>query len=300
MQDLLEISFQDIAAFIAVAQTGGFTLAAERLGSNKSSVGKAVQRLEKHLGSQLFQRTTRVVRLTEDGERYLSAALAAAEQLREAREALAANRAEPSGRVKVDLPAGFGRLVLPTLGALHARYPRLVVELALNDRMSDAVGEGWDVVVRVGQLPADSDMTVRRICELQLALYASPAYLAGHAPPSGIADLGAHKAVLFRGQNGRLHGWTLNDHGVRRELSPAPALILTDGHALVEAAAMGYGVAQIMDGFARPYVASGALVQVLPGTEVAAAPVHALIPVGHRMSARTRVVLEHLIDTLRN
>jgi DNA-binding transcriptional LysR family regulator len=300
MQDMLGASMQDIVAFIAVAQTGGFTSAAERLGTNKSSVGKAVQRLEKHLGSQLFQRTTRAVRLTGDGELYLSASVTALEHLRDAEQALAANRAEPAGRVRVDLPAGFGRLVLPTLGALRERYPKLIVEMALSDRMSDVVADGWDIVVRIGHLPADSEMTVRKICELKLAMYAAPSYLAKHPPIHSIADLHGHDAVMFRSPTGQLRGWSLLDKGTRRELTPAPALILSDGHALPEAAAMGYGIAQIMDRFAQLHVAAGTLVQILPGTEVPAPPVHALLPAGHRMSAKTRVVLDHIVETLQS
>ncbi|WP_229260401.1 LysR family transcriptional regulator [Duganella alba] len=268
------------------------------MGTNKSSVGKAVQRLEKHLATQLFQRTTRAVHITEDGQIYLSAARVAIERLREAEQALATNRAEPVGRVRVDLPAGFGRLMLPTLGALRARYPQVVVEMALNDRMSDPVADGWDIVVRIGHLPADSEMTVRKICDLKLALYASPSYLAQRNPILSLADLHEHDAVLFRSATGQLRGWSLNDEGQRREFMPTPALILADGHVLVEGAALGVGVAQIIDRFARPFVADGRLVHILPDADVAAPPVHALIPVGHRMTAKTRVVLEHIVQTL--
>jgi DNA-binding transcriptional LysR family regulator len=298
MHEMSGASLQDIIAFVAVAQTGSFTGAAERLGANKSGVGKAVQRLEKHLAAQLFQRTTRAVHLTEDGEIYLSAAQAAIERLREAEQALAANRAEPVGRVRVDLPAGFGRLMLPTLGELRARYPKVVVELALSDRMSDPVADGWDIVVRVGHLPVDSDMTVRKICDLKLGLYASPSYLARRGAILSLADLGEQDAVLFRSPRGQLHAWSLNDQGQRRDFAPSPALILGDGHALVEAAAMGMGMAQIMDRFAQPFIRDGRLVHVLPEADVAGPPVHALIPVGHRMTAKTRVVLEHIVHTL--
>lgn len=297
MQEMLGATLQDIMAFVAVAQTGSFTSAAERLGSNKSSVGKAVQRLEKHLATQLFQRTTRAVHITEDGQTYLSAARVAIERLREAEQALAANRAEPVGRVRVDLPAGFGRLILPTLGALRERYPKVVVELSLNDRMSDPVGDGWDIVVRIGHLPADSEMTVRKICDLKLGLYAAPAYLDKRSAIVTIADLMDHDAVLFRSFTGQLRGWSLNDHGQRREFAPTPALIL-DGHAFVEAAVLGLGISQMIDRFARPFVLDGRLVHVLPQADVPAPPVHALIPVGRKMTAKTRVVLDHLVATL--
>jgi len=297
MQEMISATLQDIMAFVAVAQTGSFTSAAERLGTNKSSVGKAVQRLEKHLATQLFQRTTRAVHITEDGQTYLAAARVAVEHLREAEQALAANRAEPAGRVRVDLPAGFGRLILPTLGALRERYPKVVVELSLNDRMSDPVGDGWDIVVRIGHLPADSEMTVRKICDLKLGLYAAPAYLDKRAAIVTIADLTDHDAVLFRSFTGQLRGWSLNDHGQRREFAPTPALIL-DGHAFVEAAVLGLGISQMIDRFARPFVLDGRLVHVLPQADLAAPPVHALIPVGRKMTAKTRVVLDHLVATL--
>jgi DNA-binding transcriptional LysR family regulator len=297
MQEMTGATLQDIMAFVAVAQTGSFTSAAERLGTNKSSVGKAVQRLEKHLATQLFQRTTRAVHITEDGQTYLATARVAIDRLREAEQALAANRAEPVGRVRVDLPAGFGRLILPTLGALRERYPKVVVELSLNDRMSDPVGDGWDIVVRIGHLPADSEMTVRKICDLQLGLYASPAYLQQRDAIASISDLMDHDAVLFRSFTGQLRGWSLNDHGQRREFAPTPALIL-DGHAFVEAAVLGLGISQMIDRFARPFVLDGRLVHVLPQADVPAPPVHALIPVGRKMTAKTRVVLDHIVATL--
>jgi DNA-binding transcriptional LysR family regulator len=298
MPDVTGALMQDIAAFVAVAQTNSFTHAAERLGSNKSSVGKAVQRLERHLGVQLFQRTTRAVHLTEDGSVYLTASLSALDVLREAEQTLATHRTEPVGRVRIDLPAGFGRLVLPTLGTLRSRYPRLIVEMAMSDRMSDAVGEGWDIVVRIGQLPVESDMTVRRIRNLKLGLYASPSYLDTHPPINTIADLNQHDAVLFRSPSRQLRGWSLGSDDMRQAFFPPPSLILTDGNLLVEAALMGFGIAQMFDGFVLPHVAAGELVHILPEVDVPGPPVHALIPVGRRMSAKTRVVLDHLVDIL--
>jgi DNA-binding transcriptional LysR family regulator len=166
MSERVDAPMAKIAVFVAVAQTGSFTRAAEDLGSSKSNVGKAVQRLETQLGTKLFQRTTRAVRLTEDGETYLAAAQDALDGLREAEQQLAARRSEPVGRVKIDLPAGFGRLLLPSFIELRERYPKLTLEVALTDRMSDPVGEGWDVVVRIGTLPQDSDLSVRKLCRL--------------------------------------------------------------------------------------------------------------------------------------
>ncbi len=290
----------DIAAFVAVAQTASFTKAAETLGTSKSNVGKAVKRLEIRLGTRLFQRTTRAVRLTEDGETYQLAAQAALDGLREAEMALAARREEPIGRVRIDLPAGFGRLLLPALASLRLRYPKITLEVALTDRMSDPVAEGWDIVVRIGELAADSEMTVRKLCDLRLGLYASPAYLDTHDTIKSTADLSGHDAVIFRGPTGRLRSWTVQEEDHQRAISPTPVLVLADGQALVDATLNGFGLAQILDRVAQPHVDAGRLRHVLPEADVAGPPVHAIIPVGWKMAAKTRAVLNHIAEDLRD
>lgn len=300
MVDRVEAQVQDIESFLAVAKTGSFTRAAEDLGTSKSNVGKAVQRLEIRLGTRLFQRTTRAVRLTEDGETYMLAAQAALEGLREAEQALAARRAEPIGRVRLDVPAGFGRLLLPFLAALRRRHPKVTLDMALTDRMSDPVAEGWDIVVRIGELPADGDMTVRKLCDLRLGLYASPEYVQRKGAIHTVADLSHHDAVIFRGPTGRHRPWTVSDNGHVRDIVMEPVLVLADGQALVDAAISGFGIAQIFDRVAKPHVLAGRLIHILPASDVDGPPVHAIIPVGRRMPAKTRAVLNHLADSLRD
>ncbi|MFJ3483860.1 LysR family transcriptional regulator [Pseudomonas sp. NPDC090202] len=294
-----DTSFPDIAAFVGVAQTGSFTRAAENLGTSKSNVGKAVQRLEGRLGTRLFQRTTRAVRLTEDGETYLIAAQSALDGLRDAAQALAARKEEPIGRVRLDIPSGFRQLFLPTISDMRNRYPQVTLELSMTDRMSDAVGEGWDIVVRVGELSHDSEMTVRKLCDITLSLYASPDYLARSTPIEAASDLVNHDALIFRGFTGRLRPWFLNDNGHLRELSPTPVLIVSDGQALIDSTVIGLGISQLFDKVAQPYLDSGKLVKVLPSVDSPGPSAHALIPSGHRMPAKTRAVLNYLADRLR-
>jgi len=300
MSERVDAPINDIAVFVAVAQTGSFTRAAEEIGSSKSNVGKAVQRLEARLGSQLFQRTTRAVRLTEDGETYLLAAQEALDGLREAEQQLASRRAEPAGRVKIDLPAGFGRLLLPSFIQLREKYPKLTVEMALTDRMSDPVGEGWDVVVRIGALPDDSEFTVRKLCDLRLGLYASPEYLARRGDVKTLTELTDHDAIVFRGPTGRLRSWTVRENDTAREIVPHPVLVLADGQALVDAAVAGFGITQIHDRVALPHVRAGRLVHLLPEADVNGPPVHAIISLGQKMTAKTRAVVNHLAETLQN
>jgi DNA-binding transcriptional LysR family regulator len=292
-------SFQEIAVFVAVAESASFTRAAEKLGTSKSNAGKAVQRLEARLGTRLFQRTTRAVRLTEDGTTYLQAAAAALEGLGQAENVLLARRDEPAGRVRLDLPAGLGRLLLPTLTKVHEKHPKVTLDLSLTDRQSDAVGEGWDLVVRIGALPEAGDMTIRKLCMLHEGLYASPDYLKRRGPITSLEQLPLHDAAVFRSASGALRAWKLNDRGQIVNIVPSPTVIVSDGQALVDAAIAGFGVAHILDRVAMPHVTSGRLSKVLPEADVEGPSVHALVPLGRRMPRKTRVVLDHLAAELR-
>lgn len=288
----------EIAAFVAVAELASFTRAAVRLGSSKSGVGKAVQRLEAQLGTRLLRRSTRAVRLTEDGALYLEAARAALAGLAEAGRALAARRGEPVGHLRLDLPAGLGWVILPTLAGFVARHPRLTLEVAFSDRFSAPLAEGWDVVVRIGFM-ADSDLLARKLCDLRLGLYAAPAYLARRGTPYAPEELLGHDAILFRGPDGRLRPWVLDRGGARVEIAPPPRLILSDGRAVVEAACAGFGIAQAYDATCAAAIAAGSLVPVLPELAAMGPPAHALLPGGRAgTSAKVRVLLDHLMTVL--
>lgn len=290
----------DIAIFVAVAENSSFTRAAEQMGTSKSNVGKAVQRLEGRLGTRLLQRTTRAVRLTEDGQTYLDAARAALDQLGEAEVALEARRDEPVGRVRLDIPVGFGSILIPTFGSLRTRHPRVTFDLSLSDRQSDAVGEGWDIVVRIGELPVSGGMTVRKLCDLRNALYASPSYLAARKPIASVMDLRNQDGIIYRSGSGQLRPWSVLDGGHTVEISPNASVIVSDGRAMIDSTKNGLGIAQIFDRVACTYVASGELVPVLPKAAVKGPPVHALIPLGRRMPPKTRVVLDHLSQVFRS
>lgn len=288
----------EIAAFIAVAELASFTRAAVRLGSSKSGVGKSVQRLEVRLGARLLRRSTRTVRLTEEGALYLEAARAALASLAEAGRALAARRGEPTGHLRLDLPAGLGWVILPTLAGFAARHPRLTLEVSASDSFSAPLADGWDVVVRIGFV-TDSGLLARKLCDLQLGLYAAPAYLAWRGTPRVPEELSGHDAILFRGPDGRLRPWVLDHGGARIEIAPPPRLILSDGRAVVEAACAGFGIAQAYDATCAAAIEAGHLVPVLPELAAAGPPAHALLPGGRTdTSAKVRVLLDHLRTVL--
>ncbi|CAN7749092.1 LysR family transcriptional regulator [Caballeronia sp. LjRoot34] len=294
-----DASVAEISSFEAVVRTGSFTGAAELLGISKSSVGKNIQRLEERLATRLFQRTTRAVRLTADGETYLRATQVALRSLREAEQEIAASKDEIAGRVRLNLPASFGRLFFPALHALRRRYPKLTLDLAFSDRMSDPVADGWDIVVRVGELSATSDMVVRKLCDTRFGLYASPGYMAERGELKSVADLDEHDAIIFRGSSGRLNPWMLNDGGYVRHIAPDAAIVLEDGEVLIDALVNGMGISQLLDRIAQPHVEAGRLRHLLPDADVDGPPVHALIPSGQKMASRTRVVLNDLADDVK-
>lgn len=294
-----ELPIHDIATFVAVAQNASFTKAAERLGTSKSNVGKAVQRLEVRLGTRLLQRTTRAVRLTEDGELYLEAARTALDGLNEAEIALSARRDEPVGRVRLDIPIGFGRMLLPVFALVREQYPKVTLELSLSDRQSDPVKDGWDIVIRAGELPAEGEMTVRKLCDIRLGLYASHDYVARHAPLTSIHDLTGHEAIIFRAGSGKTRPWTVTDGNRVFETAPPASVTTGDGRAFMNSAIASMGIAQIFDRVAAPHVEAGELQHVLPQADVEGPPIYALIPAGRRMPPKTRVVLDHLVEFFR-
>lgn len=294
MIDRNNVSIPDIMAFAAVVEAGSFTRAAEALGSTKTSMGRAVRRLEERLGTQLLQRTTRTVIPTREGEIYYEAAKAALTELKDAERLLLDRHAAASGRVRIDLPAGLGRLLLPALVELRERHPKITLDIALSDRRSDPVADGWDIVVRIGDLEPDSLTTVRKLCDLRFGLFASPDYLSRSHPIACLSDLALHHGAVFRGGNGQIRPWLVQDGPQQRAFTPIPVLVVSDGQALIDATIQGFGLAQLLDHVAAPHVASGQLIHVLPSADVPGYPVHALIPVGHRMPSRTRVVLDAL------
>ena len=197
MQNNPAMHLYELRIFVTVAELGSFSRAAEQLGLAKGRVSTAVQQLEARVGSRLLQRTTRSVRLSPDGERFLGRAqelLTDAEQL----EAMFRPAATGlTGRLRIDLPHRLARdLVLPRLPEFLARHPGLEVGVGSSDRRVDLVQEGYDCVLRVGAL-GDSEWVARPLGQLPMRNLASPAYLAAHGTPRRLADLARHRVVHY-------------------------------------------------------------------------------------------------------
>ncbi|VVS98576.1 hypothetical protein SPHINGO391_240029 [Sphingomonas aurantiaca] len=189
--------FNGIAVFVEVANAASFTRADERLGLTKSAVSKAITRLEERLGETLFTRSTRNLTLTVSGEAYLASCVAAIDILRDTEDALGGHGEAPRGRLRIDMPAAFGRRVLvPLLTEICKANPDLQLSLSFTDRVIDPIEEGVDLVVRFGRSRDAAGLMAKTLVEQPQHICASPAYLARHGTPASLDDLAQHVCLV--------------------------------------------------------------------------------------------------------
>ncbi|RQU67951.1 LysR family transcriptional regulator [Burkholderia cenocepacia] len=298
-------SSQRVRAIISLVQAvdaGSFAAAGRQLGVTSAAVSKNVAGLEKALGVRLMNRTTRSLKLTEEGEAFLRHARIALETLDAAIDSVAAQRAVPTGRVRISTSAAFGRdHVLPALPALLARYPGLSVEVDFDDRVVDLVRDGYDIAVRGGNIP-DSALVTRPVCRLNTVLVASPDYLARHGVPETPDSLRVHRLIARRFLSGQVASWNFNgDDKSITTLDPSgkATLTLSAPESLVQAACDGVGIAEVGVHLAWDRLRSGSLKTVLqqfhhPGTY------EMVMQYPHRalMAPRVQVTVKHLLDAL--
>ncbi|WP_086930750.1 LysR family transcriptional regulator [Agarilytica rhodophyticola] len=284
----------EIVVFIAVAECGSFTLAAESLNSTKSGTGKAVKKLEEGLGLKLFNRTTRSLRLTEEGRIFLEASKHAIDTINEAKLLLESRKDDPAGRLRVNMPIGIGRNVVNNLKYFTQEHPKVTVELALSDRFEDAIQGEWDIVVRIGELE-DSSFIAKKLCLSKRVLCASADYLATRGIPQSLHELRIHDALMFRASNGKIRPWMFQESsGNLTEITPNALAILSDGRSFVDAVIAGMGIAQVYDVALGSTIQQGQVIELLPEYAMPGPPINALIPSGRVMPAKTKVFIEFL------
>jgi DNA-binding transcriptional LysR family regulator len=250
-----------VLSFVQTIDAGSFAGAARTLGISNAAVSKNVASLERALGVRLLNRTTRKLSLTEEGAVFLHQARIALQALDSAVDAVAAQRQEISGQVRISTSAAFGREhLLPALPGLLARYPQLAVEADFDDRVVDLVGGGYDFALRGGHI-ADSALVARPVCHLRMVLVASPDYLAQAGVPRLPTDLHKHRLISRRFLGGKVSPWSFRDtDGVISTLSlDTSCLTLSAPEALTEAACMHTGIAQVGVHHAWRYLQSGQL-----------------------------------------
>jgi DNA-binding transcriptional LysR family regulator len=251
----------------AVAECGGFAVAAARLGMSPSAVSHAVRMVEDRLGLPLFARTTRSVSLTEAGASFLATIGPALTAIDEAGDRVRAAKAGVTGLLRLNLP----RLALhvgltPVLAKMSARHPNLTIELTVDDRLIDIVAAGFDAGIRLGEMIEQDMIAVRLTPPFNAILVAAPAYLQARGEPRSIADLANHNCVAFRlPTGGGLYTWNLRDKS-QGDLSVRVrgTIITSDPLYSVDLALAGVGIAYVFESLVRPHLRDGRLRPLLP------------------------------------
>lgn len=295
----MPIEANDLQLFARIAECASFSKAAERYGLPKSTLSRRLSNLEAQLGGRLMLRSTRKLSLTEFGEHLLRHARQIQEEV-EAATALAGHRqSEPSGRLRVSMPGDFASFVLGhMLPDFIRRYPDIVLELDLSPRRVDILGEGYDLALRVGDLPDDANLTARRVCVLDTALYAAPGYAARQGLPDSPPALLKHAGLCLLARSGGPMSWHLQRDGESWEGLPQTRSIVNSPEMLVRLAVAGCGIVAASTAFAEPYVDSGQLVRVLPEWSLPSATVWAVFPGRRLMPTKTRAFLDQLDQVL--
>ncbi len=248
-------------AFVEAANHGSFTKAARNLDLSPQAVAASIARLETSLGTRLFNRSTRSISLTEEGATFLARAKVGLDALNEAAQSIRDRDSEPEGLVRVSTGAAFGRRYLvPMLPEFCRRYPKVRVDVDMNDRKIDLVRDGYDLVFRGGAI-ADSSLVTRNICNLVSVMVASPNYLKQTGTPKTILDLHQHRIIMLRFASGRTIPWTFK--GQKQFETDKPALVLSDTESVGEAAVLGLGIARVSLHFAWAHLVAGRLKLVL-------------------------------------
>ncbi|SFB21105.1 DNA-binding transcriptional regulator, LysR family [Collimonas sp. OK607] len=292
-------SLSGIATFVAVARASSFTQAGELLGVSKSAVGKAVSRLEERLGVKLFHRTTRRLALTADGEAYFTVCARALEGISEAEGNLGTRLMEPAGRLRIDMPAAFGRKVmLPILLDIGKAYPALQLTLTFTDHVIDLVEEGVDLSIRFGTIEDSSDLVARKLTSHRWVICATPAYLRKTGKPRTLADIAAHRCIVGY-RRGRPLSWHITEDGKATRFAPPPTYQIGDGEAMVDAALAGMGLCQMPIALFRQYIESRRLVTVLDTYTAHEIDVHAVWPRTAHLRPKVRHVVDRLMELAR-
>jgi DNA-binding transcriptional LysR family regulator len=280
---------EDLRSFLEVAEAGGVSSAAARLGVAKSVVSRRLLRLEKLLGTQLLARTTRGSSLTSAGVTLREHATRACAEMDMARD-LFRSDGEVRGQLRLALPVTFGSThVASVLAELARQHPLLQIRTVYSDTVVDLVGEGFDAAIRMGHLQ-DSSLVARQIAPVQGKVLASPDYIERHGAPRNPAELPEHEALMQGSET-----WRLLDGGSTMIVRPKGRFKADSASALAAAACAGLGLAYLPDLITDPFVASGALVPVLSQYPVPPGGLYVVRPPGPYPSRQVQALIEAMV-----
>ncbi len=287
-----------MTVYIAVAEEEGFAGAARKLGLSPPAVTRAIASLEDHLGVRLLNRTTRYVRVTEAGQKYLEDAKRVIAAADEADDAVLGINSEPRGHLAVTASVLFGRLyVMPGIVDFMKRYKEMEVSALFVDRVVNMLEEGIDVAIRIGDLP-DSSYRALKVGNVRQVLCASPAYLLKYGTPKTPDDLDKHEIILAKGltHNAEL-GFSLNNMPLIVKVKPR--LMVSDNASAMEAAESGLGITRLLSYQIAPQLAANTLKVILSEFEPKALPIHVVHREGRHSSIKIRAFVDLMVNKLR-
>jgi DNA-binding transcriptional LysR family regulator len=298
MPDFDERVLNGMSVFAAIVDAGSFAQAGKHLGMSQPGVSRAVARLEARLGIRLFNRTTRVVSLTDDGMRFHAEVRPLMAALEEAAANASGGATVVRGRLRIHVDPFFSRLVLgPLLGNFLLSHPELRLELFTKDQLGDMVADGVDLAIRFG-VPRDSGLVARKLLETRILTVAAPSYLQRHGRPVSPEKImeEQHTCIDFRDSaTGRPFAWEFHKPGERVIIEPRARLTVNDAGTLLSTCIAGYGIAQIMEYGCESLVAEGLLVDLFSDWPDERFPLYAFYPSRHQPSAKTRAFLDFVI-----
>lgn len=290
--------FQEMRAFVAVADAGSFVRAAEALDVSKTAVSRLVGELEARLGTRLLHRTTRRLSLTPEGEVFHERCRQLLDGVAEAEAELSAHAGQAIGRLRLNVPVTFGLLHLaPLWPAFMAMHPKVELDVTLSDRVVDLVDEGYDLAVRISRLQASS-LVSRRLTSTRLILCASPRYLERHGTPAHPSQIAQH-AVMSYSLLSTGEQWEFDGPEGPIGVKVSPRLRTNSGDTCCAAALQHQGIVLQPSFLVGPHLASGALVEILPAYRAMELGVYAVYPSRKHLTPKVRVLIDFLVDAFR-
>jgi DNA-binding transcriptional LysR family regulator len=268
-----------LSVLVAVVDGGSFTRAAEQLGLTASGVSRSVLRLEERIGVRLLDRSTRTLRLTDEGERFYTLAAPHLDAIVDAASFVGGASKGIRGKLRASVNQIIVQTVLaPRLNEFVARFPNLRLELLPPDEAGDLISSGIDVAIRFGPQPS-STLSSRLLLQTRVLTVASPAYIERHGQPTSPADLVRHTCIQFPNPlTGRPFEWEFHRSGKAHPVDHAGPLLIADVAAMVAACVAGAGIAQLLAISAQPFLESGALVELFPDWPDETFPLYAVRP----------------------
>lgn len=282
-----------IDEFTAVAEQASFSAAARRLSLSTSAVSREIARLEDRLQTRLLHRTTRRVELTDAGRDFLARCRRLIDERDEALAAVQPDDQAPRGLLRMTCSVSYGeRFIAPAVNAFARQNPELRIELDLDNRLRDLVGDGYDLAVRFGHL-TDSRLMARRLASRRLILCASPDYLARRGAPRDLSEIASHDGLI-----GSAEHWRFTEAGREVSLRPSGRWRCNSGAAVLDAALQGLGLCQLPDFYVAEALTSGALVSLLDEQRPPDEGVWAVHPHPRHVPPKVRAMIDWLHDGL--